>query len=85
MRVRANITRLTCSFPRCSAGISTRRTFATFAPGQPSPLSRNTVSHGVATPEQFDEKGALLGLLTLDQLYFFLPTSASGEAIPSQN
>jgi len=36
-------------------------------------LSRNTVGHGVATIEQFNEKGATLGLLTLDQLYFFLP------------
>jgi hypothetical protein len=32
--------------------------FAHFTPGQPANLSRNTVGHGVATAEQFDEKGA---------------------------
>jgi hypothetical protein len=40
--------------------------FADFKPGDEAPLSRNTVGHGVATIEQFNEKGATLGLLTLD-------------------
>lgn len=49
--------------------------FANFTPGQPAKLSRNTVGHGVATPEQFNEKAACLGLLLVDQLFFYLPTS----------
>lgn len=49
--------------------------FAHFTPGQPANLLRNTVGHGVATAEQFDEKGACLGLLIVDQLFFYLPTS----------
>jgi hypothetical protein len=55
--------------------------FASFKPGQPSTLSRNSVGHGVAAPEQFDEKAALMGLLTLDQLYFFLPAIDADEPL----
>jgi len=29
--------------------------------------------HGVAAPEQFDERAAVIGFLTPDQLFFFLP------------
>jgi hypothetical protein len=49
--------------------------FANFTPGQLANLSRNTVGHGVATVEQFNEKAACLGLLVVDQLFFYLPTS----------
>ncbi len=34
-------------------------------------LSRNTVGHGVATKENFDAKGATLGLLILNQLSYY--------------
>lgn len=48
--------------------------FAHFTPGEPAKLSRHTVGHGVATVEQFNEKAACLGLLIVDQLFFYLPT-----------
>jgi hypothetical protein len=47
--------------------------FASFEPGKNASLSRHSVGHGVATIEQFNEKGATLGFLILDQLFFFLP------------
>jgi len=47
--------------------------FAAFQPGQPPPLSRNSVAHGVARAEDFSEKSATVGLLTLDQIFFYLP------------
>ena len=49
--------------------------FANFAPGQPAKFSRNSVGHGVATAEQFNEKAACIGLLLVDQLFFYLPAS----------
>lgn len=55
--------------------------FAHFTPGQPANLSRNTVGHGVATAQQFDEKGACLGLLVADQLFFYLPTSEANRLV----
>lgn len=45
--------------------------FANFTPGQPAKFSRNSVGHGVATAEQFNEKAACLGLLIVDQLVYF--------------
>ena len=51
--------------------------FASFTPGQPCAASRNSIGHGVATPEQFNEKAALMGMLTLDQVCFFLPENAA--------
>ena len=45
--------------------------FAGFDPRNPVGLSRNTVSHGVAPIEDFTLKGSLIGLLILDQLYFY--------------
>ena len=49
--------------------------FANFTPGEPAKLSRNSVGHGVATAEQFDEKAACLGLHAVDQLFFHLSGS----------
>lgn len=54
--------------------------FANFAPGQPAKFSRNSVGHGVATAEQFNEKAACLGLLLVDQLFFYLPTSDASSS-----
>lgn len=47
--------------------------FADFAPGQSAPLSRHSVAHGVAAPEDFNQKQACIGLLIVDQLWFLLP------------
>ena len=46
--------------------------FAGFDPRNPVGLSRNTVSHGVASLEDFTLKGSLIGLLILDQLFFYM-------------
>jgi len=46
--------------------------FANFDPNDPKVLSRHTVSHGVAPAENFSLKGAILGLLILDQLSFYI-------------
>jgi hypothetical protein len=35
-------------------------------------LSRNTINHGVAAPDLYDLKGAVLGILILDQLSFYI-------------
>jgi hypothetical protein len=35
-------------------------------------LSRHTLSHGVAAPKLYDLKGAVLGILILDQLSFYI-------------
>lgn len=53
--------------------------FADFEPGKPASLSRNSVGHGVATPEQFGEKGACLSLLIVHQLLFYLPETEMVE------
>ena len=48
--------------------------FANFSPASAqNEVSRHSVSHGVADQEKFDQKSALLGLLILDQLTYFLP------------
>lgn len=47
--------------------------FANFSPGKPSPVSRNTVSHGVASAKDFSLKAATIGLLIIDQIYYHLP------------
>lgn len=49
--------------------------FASFQPGTAAVLSRNSVGHGVASVADFNEKGACLGLLILDQLFYFLPAA----------
>jgi hypothetical protein len=46
--------------------------FANFDPDDPKILSRHTVSHGVAPAENFSLKGAIIGLLILDQLSFYI-------------
>jgi hypothetical protein len=46
--------------------------FASFDPNDPKILSRHTVSHGVAPAENFSLKGAIIGLLILDQLSFYI-------------
>ena len=63
--------------------------FASFEPGVTPVLSRNSVGHGVASAADFNEKGACLGLLILDQLFYFLPSmrpetaaAASSTAAP---
>jgi len=46
--------------------------FAGFDPRDPKDLSRNTVSHGVAPIETFTLKSSLIGLLILDQLFYYM-------------
>lgn len=46
--------------------------FAGFDPAHPTVLSRHSVSHGVAPMDLFNLKGAVLGLLILEQLSFFM-------------
>jgi hypothetical protein len=53
--------------------------FANFQPGQPAALSRNSLGHGVASIEEFNEKGAAIGLLILDQLFYFLPAAPPSQ------
>ena len=48
--------------------------FANFNPQEPATLSRNSVAHGVANPEDYSLKGATIGLLILDQMFYYLPT-----------
>lgn len=47
--------------------------FANFDPNLPAKLSRNSIAHGVASPQDYSLKGATIGLLTLDQIFFYLP------------
>ena len=42
-------------------------------------LSRHSASHGVAEEEAYTRDKALQALLTLDQIYFYLPLSPSGK------
>lgn len=46
--------------------------FANFNPNSDKPLSRHSVSHGVASASDFSLKGATLGFLTLTQLSYYL-------------
>lgn len=43
--------------------------FAGFVPGKPSTVSRHSVGHGVARPEDFNLKSASIALLIVDQLW----------------
>ena len=45
--------------------------FAGFDPGEPAPMSRISVAHGVASPAHFSEKNATIGWLTLLQILLF--------------
>lgn len=52
--------------------------FANFSAGHASPsLSRNSVAHGVARAQDFNEKGACIGILIVDQLRFLLAVEQS--------
>lgn len=47
--------------------------FANFTPGAPAPISRNSVGHGVAAAEAFDQKAAALAFLIVEQISWLLP------------
>jgi hypothetical protein len=51
--------------------------FASFDPESPKPLSRHTVSHGVAEADKFDLKASTIGFLLLEQLSYFIKVSAN--------
>jgi hypothetical protein len=56
--------------------------FARFDPRNPTELSRNTVSHGVAPIKKFSLKSSLIGLLILDQLFYYMRPQVRSEAVP---
>lgn len=51
--------------------------FASFKSGEYAPVSRHSVAHGVADPAKFNAKAATVAILTLDQIFFFLPRAAT--------
>lgn len=53
--------------------------FANFEPNKPAKLSRHSVAHGVASPQDFSLKAATLGLLILDQIFYFIPSDDNKE------
>jgi hypothetical protein len=55
--------------------------FAHFESGQPVPMSRHSVGHGVAAAEDFNQKYACIGLLIVDQLRFLLPVARATIAV----
>ncbi|MCY4559109.1 MAG: hypothetical protein OXF79_22585 [Chloroflexi bacterium] len=55
--------------------------FAGFRPkDEQAKVSRDSVGHGVAPASAFDWKAALIGLLTVDQLFYFLSDEGVSEA-----
>ncbi|MBU4263727.1 MAG: hypothetical protein KKC76_17875 [Proteobacteria bacterium] len=46
--------------------------FANFTAGEPAPVSRHSIAHGVASPADLSLKASLLGILVLDQVFFHL-------------
>jgi hypothetical protein len=61
--------------------------FASFQPGeQQIGISRNSVGHGVASADEFNEKAAVLGLLVTQQLLycFGTPRADGGQVIEVQ-
>jgi hypothetical protein len=52
--------------------------FANFEPGKPAKLSRNSLGHGIASVEEFNQKGASIGFFILDQLIYFMPVATAG-------
>ena len=49
--------------------------FANFDPANPSDISRNTVSHGVAPVSLFNLKSSTIGLLVIEQICSFVSNS----------
>jgi hypothetical protein len=47
--------------------------FAKFSSSQKAALSRNSISHGVADSEDFSLKSAMIGILILNQILYYLP------------
>lgn len=57
--------------------------FASFDPEGRKPLSRHTVSHGVAEADKFDLKASTIGFLALEQLSYFIKASANKVLQPT--
>ena len=54
--------------------------FANFNPDdQDIDISRHSVGHGVATASKFDQKSAVIGILTIHQLFYFLENARSQQ------
>jgi len=56
--------------------------FANFDPEGQKPLSRHTVSHGVAEASKFDLKASTIGFLVIEQLSYFIKASANKSLQP---
>jgi hypothetical protein len=52
--------------------------FANFDPVSPGRISRNTVSHGVASKNDFSEKSACIGFLIIEQLTYYYAGNDEG-------
>ena len=58
--------------------------FAGFEPGEQASMSRSSVAHGVASAQDFSEKAATIGWLTLLQTVLFAESGAQGAAPAAQ-
>ena len=56
--------------------------FARFDSRNPAGLSRNTISHGVAPLDEFTLKWSLIGLLILDQLFYYMRPRQRSTSVP---
>ncbi len=67
--------------PRRFASYLQQVFFANFSPTTGDiDVSRHSVAHGVASPKRFDQKSAVIALLVIQQLYFFLDKHAVSQA-----
>lgn len=59
--------------------------FANFDPDTENiEVSRHSIAHGVANPSKFDYKSALIGILTVHQLFYFLERKRSQKDVELQ-
>jgi hypothetical protein len=43
-------------------------------------VSRHSIAHGIANPDEFNRKSSIIGLLVLDQLFYYQPIAAPGQS-----
>jgi len=56
--------------------------FANFNPvAQDIDVSRHSVAHGVATASDFNQKSAVLGILVIHQLFYFLENHRENKSV----
>lgn len=59
--------------------------FASFDPKDPKGSSRNTVSHGVASANDFSEKSACIGFLIIEQITYYLSNYENSNNQPNKD